>query len=96
MPRPTKLKQAESAIIDTLAETGTRVLGYSDLRNALRQNRMSWGLKATTTLPDFKAFHERLLAAGKPRKVVRIALARKLLVQLNAKARDVRNHLATA
>jgi transposase len=40
--------------------------------------------------PDFAQVHQCLLAAGKPRKVVRIALARKLLVRLNAKARDVR------
>jgi transposase len=39
---------------------------------------------------DFIAFRQRLLAAGKPPKVVRIALARKLLVRLNAKAREVR------
>jgi transposase len=46
--------------------------------------------------PDFKAFHQRLCAAGKPKKVVRIALGRKLRVRLNAKARDVRNELAHA
>ena len=46
--------------------------------------------------PDFKAFHQRLCAAGKPKKLVRVALARKLLVRLNAKARDVRNELAYA
>ena len=40
--------------------------------------------------PDFIAFRERLAAAGKPPKVVRIALAHKLLVRLNAKAREVR------
>lgn len=40
--------------------------------------------------PDYAAFREKLLAAGKPKKVVRIAIARKLLVRLNAKARDVR------
>jgi transposase len=40
--------------------------------------------------PDFAAFHQRLSAAGKPKKVIRIALAHKLLVRLNAKARDVR------
>jgi len=39
---------------------------------------------------DFKAFYETLKARGKPHKVIRIALARKLLVRLNAKARDVR------
>jgi transposase len=40
--------------------------------------------------PDFAAFHKRLTDAGKPKKVIRIALAHKLLVRLNAKARDVR------
>jgi transposase len=39
---------------------------------------------------DFADFSKKLLDAGKPRKVIRIALARKLLVRLNAKARDVR------
>ncbi len=40
--------------------------------------------------PDFRAFRERLAAAGKAKKVIRIALAHKLLVRLNAKAREVR------
>jgi len=40
--------------------------------------------------PDFVAFRHRLANQGKPPKVVRIALAHKLLVRLNAKARDVR------
>lgn len=40
--------------------------------------------------PDFIAVRERLIAAGKPKMVARIALARKLLVRLNAKARDAR------
>ena len=44
--------------------------------------------------PDFIAFQQRLSAAGKPPKVIRIALARKLLVRLNAKARQVRQRLA--
>jgi transposase len=39
---------------------------------------------------DFSAFQARLTQAGKPKKVIRIALAHKLLVRLNAKARDVR------
>src|SRR5882724_7435623 len=43
---------------------------------------------------DFAAFHQRLTAAGKPKKVIRIALAHKLLVRLNAKARQVRNEFA--
>jgi transposase len=44
--------------------------------------------------PDFVAFRQRLAAAGKPPKVVRIALAHKLLVRLNAKARQVRQQHA--
>jgi transposase len=40
--------------------------------------------------PDFLAFRQRLAAAGKPPKVIRIALAHKLLVRLNAKAREIR------
>jgi transposase len=46
--------------------------------------------------PDFMAFHQKLSEAGKPKKVIRIALAHKLLVRLNAKARDARNELAHA
>ena len=44
--------------------------------------------------PDFIAFQQRLSAAGKPRKVIRIALAHKLLIRLNAKAREVRQQFA--
>jgi transposase len=46
--------------------------------------------------PDLAAFRHRLAAAGKPKKVVRVALAHKLLVRLNAKARDVRASLNLA
>jgi len=42
---------------------------------------------------DLKAFYDTLRAAGKPRGVIRVALARKLLVRLNAKARDVRKQI---
>ncbi|MEQ8965106.1 MAG: IS110 family transposase, partial [Azospirillaceae bacterium] len=35
-----------------------------------------------------------LRAAGKPSKVIRVALARKLLVRLNAKAREARAQIA--
>jgi len=44
--------------------------------------------------PDFADCHRRLTQAGKPKKLIRVALARKLLVRLNAKARDVRCSLA--
>ena len=43
--------------------------------------------------PRLKAFRQRLLNAGKPKMVVRTAVARKLLVILNAKARDIRADL---
>lgn len=46
--------------------------------------------------PDFQAFHKRLSDAGKAKKVIRIALAHKLLVRLNAKARDARGIFALA
>jgi transposase len=45
--------------------------------------------------PDFAAFHAKLSQAGKPKKVIRVALARKLLVRLNAKARQARAELAS-
>ena len=41
-------------------------------------------------------FHRKLSLAGKPKMVIRIALARKLLVRLNAKARDARIEYANA
>jgi transposase len=46
--------------------------------------------------PDVRAFHRKLIDAGKPAMVVRVALARKLLVRLNAKARDARRGLELA
>jgi transposase len=44
--------------------------------------------------PDFAEFHRRLNNAGKPKKVIRVALAHKLLTRLNAKARDARSEIA--
>ena len=41
-------------------------------------------------------FHQRLQQAGKAKMTIRIALARKLLVILNAKARDARHEIAAA
>ena len=46
--------------------------------------------------PDLAAFRDRLLLKGKEKKVVRIALAHKLLIWLNAKARDARKAFALA
>jgi transposase len=41
-------------------------------------------LLATRHNPQIKAFYERLLGAGKPRKVALVACMRKLLIILNA------------
>jgi transposase len=38
--------------------------------------------------PVYRPFYDRLLAAGKPPKVAIIAIARRLLVALNAMVRD--------
>ncbi len=66
-------------------------------RRAIRGGRA--GVRATLFVvaeivrrydPDFAEFHRRLTLEGKPKKVVRVALAHKLLVRLNAKARDAR------
>jgi transposase len=46
--------------------------------------------------PDFTAFHRRLTDAGKAKKAIRVALAHKLIVRLNAKARDVRRAISAA
>lgn len=45
---------------------------------------------------NLREFRDRLLKAGKEKMVVRIAIARKLLVILNAKARDARAQYANA
>jgi transposase len=45
---------------------------------------------------NLREFRNRLVAAGKEKMVIRIALARKLLVRLNAKARDTRAQYAYA
>jgi transposase len=77
--------------------------GNTTGKRAVRGGRS--GLRATLYLialgvckfdVDFAAFRDRLVAAGKPKKVVRTALAHKLLVRLNAKAREVRTNLAHA
>ena len=77
--------------------------GKSSGRRPVRAGRS--GLRATLFVvadvvrryePDFAAFHRTLSQAGKPKKVIRIALARKLLVRLNAKARDARREFANA
>ena len=71
---------------------------------AYRGRRTTWGgragvravlymatLSATRSNPEIKAFYERLVARGKPKKVALVAAMRKMLVMLNAMVRDGRH-----
>lgn len=77
--------------------------GKSQLRRSVRGGRS--GIRAILFVvadlvrrydAHFAQFHRRLSDAGKPKKVIRIALAHKLLVQLNAKAREVRRQMGAS
>jgi transposase len=65
-------------------------------RAAVREILFIVGSVVARHEPDFIAFQQRLRLAGKPPKVVRIAVAHKLLVRLNAKAREVRRQMLTS
>lgn len=77
------------------------VAPFSFDSGTLRGKRMVWGgrarvrstlymasLTAARYNPAVRAFYERLVAAGKPRKVALVACMRKLLSILNAVVRD--------
>jgi transposase len=57
-------------------------------RKAIRSALFMAALSAMRFNPDLKAFRDRLIAAGKPKMVAVIAVARKLLTILNAILRD--------
>ncbi len=57
-------------------------------RAAVRTALYLAAMTASRFNPEMKAFHDRLRLAGKPPKLVFVAVARKLLVALNAIARD--------
>jgi transposase len=59
-------------------------------RTAIRTALFMGAMVARRHNPVLKAFFERLVAAGKPRMVALIAVARKLLTILNAIVRDNR------
>jgi transposase len=59
-------------------------------RAALRAALFLAALSATRCHPSLKAFYRDLLARGKPKMVALIAVARKILVALNAMLRDKR------
>lgn len=56
-------------------------------RRTVRSALYMAALSATKKSAALAAFHQRLIAAGKPKKLARTAVARKLLVMLNAIAR---------
>ena len=79
-----------------LAKDSGKIAGRRSVRGGRRPIRAILFVVAEIVRrhdPDFAEFYRRLNAAGKPKKVVRVALARKLLVRLNAKARDARSQL---
>jgi transposase len=57
-------------------------------RSSVREPLFMGAMVAIKHNPILKAFYERLLAAGKPKMVALIAVARKLLTILNAIIRD--------
>ena len=57
-------------------------------RARVREALYMGALVATRHNPTIKSFYERLLSAGKPKKVALVACMRKLLVILNAVMRD--------
>jgi transposase len=59
-------------------------------RSTVRAATFMAALVASRHNPPLKAFYQRLLAAGKPKMVALIAVARKLLTTLNAILRDNR------
>lgn len=60
-------------------------------RAATRQALYMATLTAIRTSPTIRTFYDRLVAAGKPKKVAHVATMRKLLVMLNAMIRDGAN-----
>ena len=65
-------------------------------RAAIRQALYMATLTAIRCSPTIQAFYDRLVAAGKPRKVAHVAAMRKLLVMLNAMIRDGANWVERA
>jgi transposase len=90
---------AKLAGLAPLARDSGKKHGKRPVRGGRRQLRAVLFVVASVVArhnPDFAAFQQRLSAAGKAKKVIRVALAHKLLVRLNAKARDVRLQFAAA
>ncbi len=74
---------------DSGTYSGKRSIGAG--RPALRRALYLAALSAVRTDQRLRAFYQRLQAAGKPKQLGLIAVARRLLVMLNAMARDGSN-----
>ena len=82
-----------------IARDSGKLSGYRHVRGGRAGVRSALFIVADVVRrfnPDFADFHRRLSGAGKAKKAIRIALAHKLLIRLNAKARDARQNLALA
>lgn len=64
-------------------------------RRRVRQALYIAAMRAKTVCPQLKAFAERLENSAKPKKVIIIAVARKLLTRLNAMLRDQTSYATT-
>lgn len=76
-----------------LADDSGKRNGYRQIRGgreSVRRVLFLVGDHVAKHHPDFADFKARLAAKGKAKMQIRIALAHKLLVRLNAKARDIR------
>jgi transposase len=94
LPELGTLNRREAAAITGLApftQTSGRWRGKSFTsggRASVRSVLFLASLSAARHNPQLKAFHQRLIAAGKPKMVALIAVARKLVILLNAILRD--------
>ena len=59
-------------------------------RHGLKQPLFMASLRAVRDCPTLKAFYERLIAAGKPKRLALTAVARKLVVRANAILKSLR------
>ena len=90
---------AKLAGLAPIARDSGRISGKRPVRGGRRGRREILFVVAEVVRrhdPDFAECHARLSQAGKPKKLIRVALARKLLVRLNAKAREARAQCALA
>jgi len=73
---------------DSGEKSGKRYIqgGRASVRTALYMATLS----AVRVNSTFRAYYQKLLAAGKAKKVALIACARKMLLMLNAMVRDAR------